>query len=128
MHHLQDLALEGGDRVSEILKTEVLDSKGSGMRRCAFANVRLPLDAEALVAEARKTEEASDTEIKMQITAWMMKTLTTEKRTAIPVIFYRGCWWVRFSAQVYLELKDFEWGANVLSEVCERVGQGEWRT
>lgn len=33
---------------------------------------------------------------------------------------------MRLSAQIYLELENFEWAAVVLQELCERVVKGEW--
>ncbi len=38
----------------------------------------------------------------------------------------RGEMWVRLSAQVYLTIEDFEWGAKVLLELCDRLPK-EWK-
>jgi hypothetical protein len=49
-----------------------------------------------------------------------------ECKTYIAVIFYNGAWWARFSAQVYLGIEDFMFGARVLKVLCERVRNGEY--
>ena len=50
---------------------------------------------------------------------WMVKNFLEQYNTFLAIIFYRGQWWVRLSAQVYLELADFRWCASVLKSVCK---------
>jgi len=47
--------------------------------------------------------------------------------TMIPTKFYAGAIWSRLSGQIYLEVEDFEWAANSLQEMCQRVMKGESR-
>jgi hypothetical protein len=42
--------------------------------------------------------------------------------------FYAGAWWVRLSGQIYLTKDDFQWGSDVLKELCERVKKGDWES
>jgi hypothetical protein len=58
----------------------------------------------------------------------MSKTLVDEYDTFMGFNFYAGAWWVRLSGQVYLTKEDFQWGTDVLKEVCERVKKGDWET
>lgn len=46
--------------------------------------------------------------------------LTKVKRTFIPIFIYRDELWIRFSAQIYLELDDFKWGLDALKEAFEK--------
>lgn len=108
------LAREGGRRAAAVLGTEVLAAPaGSSTERCCLTNVRLPAAVDAADADAVRT--------------WLIGRMFDEFRTYIPPFFYRGAMWVRFSAQVYLGVDDFEWGAEVLLKLCRRVDEGEWR-
>ena len=57
----------------------------------------------------------------------MLETLMAEYKTFVALFVYGGRWWARLSAQVYLELEDFEWAGRTLKEVCERAARGEYR-
>ncbi|KAI1473870.1 PLP-dependent transferase [Daldinia eschscholtzii] len=103
------LAREGGNRVAQILGTEVLDNKSGTMSQCATTNVALPLTVE-------KASHAS---------GWMMERMIFEYKTFIPLFTHNGRIWARISAQTYLDVEDFEWAGKVLRELCERVEKGE---
>lgn len=60
------------------------------------------------------------------IAKWI-KEKTPEYETYLPTRFYAGSFWSRISGQVYLAMEDFEWAAQTLLELCERVEAGEWR-
>lgn len=62
----------------------------------------------------------------MVVLNWICSTLVKEFNTFMAIVWYGDAWWVRFSAQVYLEEEDFEWAAQVLKGVCERVMKGEF--
>ena len=51
----------------------------------------------------------------------IIKLLVNEHVTFMAILFYREAWWVRLSAQIYLELEDFRWSAEVLKKVSQRV-------
>lgn len=120
MNYCIDLARKGGDRAAEILGTEVMDNAAGSMRNCAFVNVRLPLEIGAGEGMVRESETSG-------VGQWIAKTSVDEFETFFAVAFYQGRWWWRVSAQIYLEVKDVEWGAGVLQELCERVTKGEWK-
>lgn len=111
------LAQEAGKLIAQRLDTEVLENeKGTLSAGTCFANVRLPID----VLEVGEENVGA-------VTQWMTRTLIDDYNTFIAMMFYGGAWWVRLSAQIYLEIGDFEWGANVLQQICERVRKGAWK-
>ena len=140
MKYCADVAREGGRRAAEVLGTEVLDNgEGTMTRGCAFANVRLPLrvvsrsqlegDEGERQKQGQEQGQARDIEVKEQdaplVTQWLSSTVVTEFDTFMATVFYRGSWWVRFCGQVYLEVEDIVWGAEVLLGLCKRIGERE---
>lgn len=127
---LTELARAGGRRAAEILGTRVLDNAAQSLTRCAMVNVALPL-AVAVAAAASDPELAALPSIPPDdapaATNWMLETLMAEYKTFVALFVYGGRWWARLSAQVYLELEDFEWAGRTLKEVCERAARGEYR-
>jgi len=110
------LAKEGGRRVAQILGTEVLDNSRGTITNCAMVNVALPL----WVGEGAEAErQAADT------TFWMEQKVMKEYGTYIVIYTYKGRWWTRLSAQVYLDMDDFEFAGRVLKDVCQRVEKRE---
>ena len=114
------LAREGGQRVAKILGTEVLENEEGTLGNCCFTNVRLPLKLEEVISVAGKND------IGVPVVIWVSAILVKEYGTFMALIFYDNAWWVRLSAQIYLELGDFEWAAEKLKEVCGRVMKGEF--
>lgn len=106
------MARRGGEVAAEILGTEVMDSAGSCLRDCSFANVRLPIDL-----AATPSPDA--------VTPWLKVTGNAENGIYYQTILYRGHWYWRLSGTVYLEEADFRRGAEVLKTLCERVAKGE---
>jgi selenocysteine lyase/cysteine desulfurase len=108
------LAVEGGNRAAAILGTEVLRDDG-GEYTANMVNVRLPLD------------------IPDQTSATFVEQLAAQRDSLLDRLFEKDCfpypfvmmqrnkkeWWCRFSAQIYLDLDDFEQGALVLKKICE---------
>jgi len=92
----------------------------------------LPLDALKVLAHVNnapsysRPQPTTQAQLGVLVRDWLTLKMVREFHTFMALIFYRGEWWVRLSAQVYLELDDFEWGAVVLKELCERVRQGAW--
>lgn len=61
-----------------------------------------------------------------KIWEWMTRVLVDEYQTFIPVFYHAGRFWVRLSAQVYLDTSDFEWAGKTMKELCERVARKEY--
>ncbi|CAJ2512528.1 Uu.00g055430.m01.CDS01 [Anthostomella pinea] len=107
--YIQTLAKEGGKVTAAILGTEVLNNKSGTLSNCAMTNVALPLEtAEAVAAHN-----------------WMMRVMTPDYKTFIPLRMGDSRLWARISAQVYLGMSDFEWAGHVLLDLCRRVREGE---
>ena len=102
------IARRAGALTAEILGTDVLDHPNSCMRECNFANVRLPLDFDAI-----KDREA--------VPEWMKTTGLRESGIYFQIVTYRGYWYWRLSGMIYLEEADYATGAHVLKDLCDRV-------
>ncbi|PIA98656.1 putative aminotransferase [Cercospora beticola] len=113
------LARKAGQIVAGILETEVMENSEGTLQNCAFSNVALPL---SLQDDAEGTYTVA-----VAIAQWMSKVLVEEYNTFLAILIHGGRWWVRLSAQVYLDEEDFHWAGKVLQEVCERAKDGEWR-
>ena len=115
MEYFQTLAREGGAIVAKVLRTEVMDNKEGTLSKCFFSNVRLPLNAEQFT-----------TAEKSQVTQWITRKLVFDHNTFVAVFFHADAWWVRLSAQVYLEPGDFSWVAQILDQLCRQVTDGSF--
>jgi selenocysteine lyase/cysteine desulfurase len=118
--YMAHVAREAGDLMAAAFHTEVMNNAEGTLTDCPFTNVRLPLSFEE--------QAQGDAGKAFQILHWMSKTLVDEYDTFMGFNFYAGAWWVRLSGQVYLTKEDFQWGTDVLKEVCERVKKGDWET
>lgn len=122
--YLWKLNKDGAKLVAEALGTEVLDNSKGTMTNCAMACVALPLwigsrgDAAGSAVPAQDGDRAFN---------WMMEQMMSEYNTFLPLFVQKGQrYWVRLSAQIYLDLKDYEFAAKMLKELCERAAQGEY--
>jgi selenocysteine lyase/cysteine desulfurase len=115
------LARDAAKVVSEALGgTAILENEEGTLGKCCMSNVKLPFELTEIVSMANSED------VGMKLLNWITSLLVTEYNTFIPILWYDNGWWVRLSAQVYLEIEDFEWAGNVLKEVCERVMKGEF--
>ncbi|KAI4738353.1 PLP-dependent transferase [Aureobasidium sp. EXF-12298] len=100
-----DLARRGGRLVAEILGTEVLENEELTLGDCAMTNVRLPFNP-----EGRLIRDLADR---------INKTMNL-KNIAVNAYAYEGKFWVRLSAQVYLEMEHFEVAGLALKKIFSR--------
>lgn len=114
MSYCQELAQQGGKQAAVVLETEVMPNDDG----TCFANVRLPLK----VGERKNQIKQSEAFLAV---SWMMKTLDKEYNTFITIYLHAGSLWARISGQIYLEVTDLLWGAEVLKALCQRVSNGE---
>ncbi|CAO2647922.1 Nn.00g088440.m01.CDS01 [Neocucurbitaria sp. VM-36] len=113
LEYLWWLAKEGGKKTAEILGTSVIDNKSGTLTNCAMVNVWLPV----------KSADVQDNAL-----AWAQEVLVKEYKTFIALSQHNGQWFTRLSAQVYLDLEDFEWAGKTLKEISERVLTEKART
>ncbi|ROV93218.1 hypothetical protein VMCG_08716 [Cytospora schulzeri] len=57
---------------------------------------------------------------------WMTKVLVDEYKTFLPIFLHDGRFWARLSAQVYLDMDDFQWAGDTLKVLCERVAKKDY--
>jgi hercynylcysteine S-oxide lyase len=115
------LAVEGGEAVAGILGTEVLRCDGSEYI-ANMVNIKLPL----VVPHEKSATHVEELSAQRE---YLFDRLF--ERDAFPypyVMRIRGemGWWVRFSAQIYLDLDDFKRGGEILKEIYEDMADKKW--
>ncbi|KAF4125495.1 hercynylcysteine S-oxide lyase [Geosmithia morbida] len=128
MAYMTDLSRRGIRVVADALGTDYLDNKAGTMTDCAMANVALPI----WVGEKGRVRAGPGDIVVSEEDApvafhWINDTMFDEFHTFMAVSVRWDRFWVRLSAQVYLELEDYEWAGGVLKELCRRVGEGEFK-
>jgi hypothetical protein len=122
-----ELAERGERLLCDILSTEALHV--SERNRVNFANVRLPLDVASNTNHTKRFPSNSfvvAAEHVPAVTTYFNTKLVQEFNTYIAICLWDGSLWARFSAEIYLDLEDFEYGGRVLKQLCDRVKQGEY--
>ncbi|KAK1981378.1 pyridoxal phosphate-dependent transferase [Colletotrichum cereale] len=131
MEYLWTLAKEGGKKVAAALGTFVLDNKSETLTKCAMVNVALPIVMGA--ADAETTSVGPDGTVTVPekeagvVVSWMMKALVDEYLTFVALFWHQGRWYMRISAQVFLDETDFEWLGDTMKELCQRVGKQDYK-
>lgn len=131
LDYLWSLGKDGGKKVAEILGTHVLENSKGTLTNCGMVNVALPLimgekgssDSECSAPEGTIIPHSEA----FVATQWMLETLMGEYKTFVALFVHDRRWLARLSAQVYLDIDDFEWVGKVLKELCIRVGKGEYK-
>ncbi|EFQ33743.1 hypothetical protein CGRA01v4_12298 [Colletotrichum graminicola] len=129
--YLWTLAKEGGKKVAAALGTFILDNKSETLTKCAMVNVALPIvtgaaDVEAMSVAPDGTVTVPEKEASVVVN-WMLKALVNEYLTFVALFWHQGRWYMRVSAQVFLDEKDFEWLGNTMKELCQRVRKQEYK-
>jgi selenocysteine lyase/cysteine desulfurase len=127
LSYLWSLNKRGIKLVADALGTEYLDNSQGTMTNCAMGNVALPVwfgaSGPAAVGETDVVVPAEQQDRVMQ---WVAETLVNEYKTFMSMFVLGGRFWIRISAQIYLDLADYEAAASILKEVCERIGKREY--
>ncbi|MCO5604669.1 hypothetical protein L7F22_058839 [Adiantum nelumboides] len=129
MAYKRELAIQGGIAASRILGTSVMDVPGNQLT-AAMVNVRLPIVFPPTSSgegrdKGREWDPANDLMWIRGGHNYLFETQMNEFKLATMVFAHDGKIWVRFSAEVYLEVSDFEYAARVLLEICRRINAGE---
>ena len=119
MSYCEDISNRAGRLAAEIFGTDVMENETRTLTKCAFTNVRLPLE----VGNGPGRIPEKDM---YRVAVWMTLVLAKELDTYSPVFFHAKKFWTRLSGQIYLDLSDFEKGARTLKAVCERAKSGEY--
>ncbi|KAK2002990.1 PLP-dependent transferase [Colletotrichum falcatum] len=131
MEYLWNLAKEGGKKAAATLGTFVLDNRAETLTKCGMVNVALPIvtgapDAETTSVDPDGTVTVPEKEASVVVN-WMMRTLVDEYLTFVALFWHQGRWYMRISAQIFLDETDFEWLGNTMKELCQRVGKQDYR-
>ena len=124
--YLWDLNKKGSSLIASKLGTHVLDNAQGTMTNCAMGNVALPLWTSPTQQAMQEGGTVIPTPEINQAFQWMLETMVEEYQTFIAMYLQDNRLWARISAQVYIELKDYEWAAETLSDLCARVAKKEY--
>ncbi|THU90144.1 PLP-dependent transferase [Dendrothele bispora CBS 962.96] len=105
---------EGAKKMSEILGTEEMDPKGE--YEFNMVNVALPLPS-----SKKGPDTGIDIELLKKIDGLYKQKMILERNMFSPAYWHNGKWWTRCSAQVWVEVEDFEKVALALKEVCKEI-------
>ncbi|POR31686.1 Putative aminotransferase, partial [Tolypocladium paradoxum] len=125
--YLWDLNKKGIQYVAGVLGTEVLENSKGTMTDCAMGNVALPVWIGEKGRGARDGEAVVPVEDLGEAFQWMAKTMVDEYKTFMALFVMGNRYWIRISAQVYLDLTDYEVAGKVLKELCARVGTKDYQ-
>lgn len=127
LNYLWDLNKKGSKYVAEALGTEVLENSKGTLTNCAMANIALPVWKGERGPEAKETEIVVPPEHMSLAVTWLMRTLADDYKTIVPMFLLGNRLWFRTSAQIYLDMADYEHLAKSLNTMCERVRKGEYK-
>ncbi len=119
MTYCERLSNEGGEKIAEILGTEIMENGEKSLARCALTNVRLPL----VIGDGPGEIPQKDT---IAVAIWMTEILAIVHDVYLPTFVHADAFWTRLSGQIYLELEDCIKGARILRDLCERARGGEY--
>ncbi|KAL0953308.1 hypothetical protein HGRIS_004557 [Hohenbuehelia grisea] len=104
--YCRDLALRGGKRLAEILRTRLFDESDNRQMTLNMVNVELPLSMTPLP------------QIQDKINTFFEEKLLYDYNISVVTFYMWNRWWVRCSAQVWNELSDFDQLGKALTELC----------
>lgn len=126
--YLWDLNKRGIKHVADALGTHFLENSQGTLTNCAMANVALRIfvgDGAPPAGEADVALVPAEHQDKALF--WMAQAMAHEYHTFMALFVLNGRFWARISAQVYLDMADYELAAAVLRELTERVARKEYQ-
>ncbi|EHK99675.1 putative Uncharacterized aminotransferase [Glarea lozoyensis 74030] len=116
-----DLSRKGATLIASILNTHILDNPQHTLTNCHLSNILLPVSTKPYQDFHVIPEEHAHL-----VGEWIHTTMIKDHKTFVAIFYFQEKWWGRLSAQIYLEIEDYEWAGNVLKGLCERVGRLEF--
>ncbi|KAI5456995.1 pyridoxal phosphate-dependent transferase [Mariannaea sp. PMI_226] len=126
LEYLWDLNKKGSELVAKALGTEYMENSTGTMRNCGMSNVALPVWVGTKGTKGKEGDAVVPAEEADKAFQWILTTMIEDYKTFLSLFIHDGRYWVRISAQVYLDLDDYKWAADMLKKVCERVGKKEY--
>lgn len=115
-----NLAGAGSKLVAKQLGTECMeDIDGRLTRELPMINVRLPLPGTTAKVEDGTVQPS-------RVIDWMSEKMIRESNAFIYPLWHGNAFWVRLSAQIYLELDDFRKGGEILIPLCKEAEAYQW--
>lgn len=125
LDYLWRLNKDGINFVAKRLGTTILENRAGNLTDCAMGNVALPIWVGKMGWAGRSSDIIVGSYEEDAVLQWLVSTMTRDHKTFMAVFVMDGRFWVRISAQVYLDMNDYRFAALVLEDLCERVGKGE---
>lgn len=104
MSYNHRLAVDGGKCLAQIFKTEVLQDED---QIANMVDVRLPIN--------------DPDDPKMSSSFWTNTLLTRFPQVFVPAYKHGGKWWIRVSAQIYNDIRDFRTLGDVVMTICDEL-------
>ncbi|KAG6156896.1 hypothetical protein E4U11_005436 [Claviceps purpurea] len=136
LRYLWALNKKGIRIVARALGTTHLDNETETLTNCAMGNVALPMRVDnedastALDAAPSAAIAAPDVVVARENVAlvdkWMRERLFDDYKTFMTLFVMQDRYWVRLSAQIYLDEQDYEAAGDILKTLCERIRRREY--
>ncbi|KAG5944867.1 hypothetical protein E4U59_006695 [Claviceps monticola] len=136
LRYLWALNKKGIRIVARALGTTHLDNETETLANCAMGNVALPMRVDdgdasiALDAAPSAAIAAPDVVVARENVAlvdkWMRERLFDDYKTFMTLFVMQDRYWVRLSAQIYLDEQDYEVAGDILKALCERIRRREY--
>ncbi|PHH59951.1 hypothetical protein CDD81_2350 [Ophiocordyceps australis] len=124
--HLWNLNKTGVRHVADVLGTQMLENSAGTLTNCAMGNVALPIWIGQRGKAARDTDVVVAADKADKAFQWMAVSMVQDYKTFISLFVMGKRFWVRLSAQIYLDMSDYEFAAKMLTELTQRAGKHEY--
>lgn len=121
LQYLTQLNKAGGQRMADRLGTFVLDNVDGTMTNCAMSNVALPLWLGARGTGAKDSDVVLPAEALDKAMMWIFKLLMDEYQTSMPPFILGRRFFFRVSAQLYLEVEDYDFAADIAEHIVRGI-------
>lgn len=127
LDYMTKLNKKGSAYVAKAVKGTVLDNKKGTLTNCAMANIMLPIWVGKRGEGAGADDLVVSKEDAVAVYQWLEEVQVTEYNTFMAFSMRWNQFMVRLSAQVYLDMDDYEWAAKTLNDMLARVAKGEYK-